>query len=180
MALDADYLALDDKALLAQCDVHLYRSSGPGGQHRNKVSSAVRLRHRPTSVTAHGDDSRSQHQNKAAALRRLRMNIACRIRRVLDLADLRIPPQVCQCIFRPRGGPAQGTRRLEVGRKDQRFWTVAAFVLDLLEACGGRLADAGDCLDVTTANLAKLMRSDPRLFTAAQDVRKKFGQKPLT
>ena len=53
-----DWLALDDAALLADCDVHIYKASGPGGQHRNKVSSAVRLRHRPTATTAHGDPAR--------------------------------------------------------------------------------------------------------------------------
>ena len=37
-----DYLALDDAALVAQCDVKIHRASGPGGQHRNKVSTAVR------------------------------------------------------------------------------------------------------------------------------------------
>ncbi|MEI7836507.1 MAG: peptide chain release factor-like protein, partial [Planctomycetota bacterium] len=82
----SDHLLGDDKALLAHCDVHVYRSSGPGGQHRNKVSSAVRLLHRPTGVTGHGDESRSQQDNRRMALRRLRMNIACRIRRAVDPA----------------------------------------------------------------------------------------------
>lgn len=76
-----DYLSLDDAALLVQCAVHVYKSSGPGGQHRNKVSSAVRLRHNPTGITTHGDQSRSQHDNKRLALQRLRMNIACAPRR---------------------------------------------------------------------------------------------------
>ena len=38
----ADYLALDDRALLGQCEVDVYRASGPGGQKRNKIESAVR------------------------------------------------------------------------------------------------------------------------------------------
>jgi hypothetical protein len=85
-------LLMSDQDLLGQCDVHTYRASGPGGQHRNKVSSAVRLRHRPTGITAHGDDSRSQHDNRRLALRRLRLNFACQLRDQVDLAQPHPPP----------------------------------------------------------------------------------------
>jgi peptide chain release factor len=49
-----------------------YRASGPGGQHRNKVESAVRVTHQPSGVTASSSESRSQHQNKKIALERLK------------------------------------------------------------------------------------------------------------
>ena len=48
------------------------RSSGPGGQHVNKVNSAVRATHRPTGIQVVAMDSRSQHQNKKLAIARLR------------------------------------------------------------------------------------------------------------
>jgi protein subunit release factor B len=48
------------------------RSSGPGGQHVNKVSSAVTLRHRPTGVSVRVEDSRSQAANRKIARTRLR------------------------------------------------------------------------------------------------------------
>jgi len=47
------------------------RSSGPGGQHTNKVSSAVRATHIPTNVSVLASDSRSQHQNRKIAKERL-------------------------------------------------------------------------------------------------------------
>ena len=47
------------------------RSSGPGGQHVNKVSTAVTLRHRPSGVSVTAQDSRSQARNRVLALERL-------------------------------------------------------------------------------------------------------------
>ncbi len=63
---------LDDDALLAQCEVQAHRASGPGGQHRNKAETAVRLVHLPTGVTVEGKDERSRTQNLRIALARLR------------------------------------------------------------------------------------------------------------
>lgn len=51
------------------------RSSGAGGQHVNKVSSAVRAKHLPTGVQVLVSDSRSQHQNKKIAIQRLKEKI---------------------------------------------------------------------------------------------------------
>lgn len=51
--------------------VEAYRSSGPGGQHANKTSSAVRVTHLPTGLTAVAQEERSQHRNRALALARL-------------------------------------------------------------------------------------------------------------
>ncbi len=48
-----------------------FRAGGPGGQHQNTTDSAVRACHVPTGTTVVARDQRSQHRNKAAALRRL-------------------------------------------------------------------------------------------------------------
>lgn len=64
-----------DDELLRECEVETFRSSGPGGQHVNKTESAVRLRHLPSGLTVTAQQERSQHQNKALCLRKLREKI---------------------------------------------------------------------------------------------------------
>ncbi len=76
--------ALDERAvekLLAECEMTTFRASGPGGQHRNRRESAVRLRHIPSGVMVVATERRSQHQNRAVALERLARKLAAKRRK---------------------------------------------------------------------------------------------------
>ena len=57
--------------LKSQCDVETYRASGPGGQHRNKTESAVRMTHRPSGIVRVATEHRSQLRNRVLALERI-------------------------------------------------------------------------------------------------------------
>lgn len=63
----ADHL----QRLLAECEVEAYRSSGPGGQKKNKTESSVRVRHVPSGIVRVATESRSQSRNREAALERV-------------------------------------------------------------------------------------------------------------
>jgi len=65
-----------DEDLLRECEIDTFRASGPGGQHVNKTESAVRLKHLPSGVVVTSRQERSQHQNKALCLRKLRAKVA--------------------------------------------------------------------------------------------------------
>jgi protein subunit release factor A len=71
---------MDLEQLAEECEIEFTRTGGPGGQHRNRSSTAVRLTHRPTGITVVAGDSRSQHQNRLAALQRLAEKLEARER----------------------------------------------------------------------------------------------------
>ena len=70
----------EDAALLAQCERSATRGSGPGGQRRNKVQTAAVLVHRPTGLRVRATERRSAAANLAAAVRRLRIELAGSLR----------------------------------------------------------------------------------------------------
>jgi len=61
----------DREALERDCDVEFFIASGPGGQHRNKVETGVRLLHRPSGIVVTATERRSQHANREMAFQRM-------------------------------------------------------------------------------------------------------------
>jgi len=75
-----EILQADDAALSQLCELDFCRGSGPGGQKRNKSSSAARVRLIGTELCAEDCTERSQHRNRANALRKLKMAVAFAMR----------------------------------------------------------------------------------------------------
>ncbi len=110
--------------LIAECDVRRLRRSGPGGQHRNKVETAINLHHLPTGVRAEASERRSQAQNRALALFRLRVNLALEVRRACGAEYVPSP------LWQSRLGG--GALKLSAAHDD--FPTLLAEALDVLAA----------------------------------------------
>lgn len=69
--------ATDRRTLERNVRITFYRASGPGGQHRNKVETAVRIYHPSSGITVRASDHRSQSRNRELAFERLidRLNL---------------------------------------------------------------------------------------------------------
>ncbi|MGI5864948.1 MAG: peptide chain release factor-like protein [Myxococcales bacterium] len=106
-------LRLDDEALLAECEQEVFIASGPGGQHRNKSETAVRLRHLPTGLVASATERRSQQQNKATALERLRAKLEKR-------AKAPKPRKKTKPTAASRRRRVEDKRRLSAKKRDRR------------------------------------------------------------
>lgn len=95
----------DDRASLERdCSVEFFIASGPGGQHRNKVETGVRLIHRPSGMMVTATERRSQYANREMAFERMaeRLEVAQR-------------PQVPRVPTRPSAGSRE--RRLQTKRR---------------------------------------------------------------
>lgn len=57
-------------------DISFFKASGPGGQHRNKTETAVRIHHRPSGITVTATEQRSRQANIEKALERLAARLA--------------------------------------------------------------------------------------------------------
>ena len=94
----------DRDSLERDCDLEFFIASGPGGQHRNKVETGVRLTHRPSGISVTATERRSQHANREVAYERM----AARLEEMQHISPPRKPT---------RPTAASRERRLEAKRR---------------------------------------------------------------
>ncbi|MEM6853320.1 MAG: peptide chain release factor-like protein [Planctomycetota bacterium] len=153
--------------LLAECDARRGRGSGPGGQRRNKVETAVTLTHRPSGVTAQASERRSQAENHRAAVFRLRVNLALAVRGRAG------GPPSAWWTARVRNG------RLAINPTHDDFPALLAEALDRLAGRGHDVPAAATELGVSGSQLVKLLRHEPRALVAVNTARQAEGRAPL-
>lgn len=165
---DVHPASLPPAKLLAQCDVRHERRSGPGGQHRNKVSTAVVLTHRPTGIRAEANERRSQADNERQALWRLRVRLALEIR---SPAANNSPSPLWQSRI--------ATGRIAVNPAHDDFPSLLAEALDAVAAADYDIAAAAKSLGVTASQLSRFLQHEPAAWTAVNAARRQRGLRTL-
>ena len=154
--------------LLDRCTVTTGRAGGPGGQHRNKVETAVVVTHDATGAIGEATEERSQKRNRDAALHRLRVNLALSLRGD-GLAD----PAARDVVERR----AKNGLKIAEGHRD---WpTVLAAALDELALEGWDVKAAAGRLGVSASRVVRTLKTEPRALTLLNDRRADRGLRPL-
>jgi RF-1 domain len=164
--------SLSNEELLANCDVTRQRRGGPGGQHRNKVETAIIITHRPTGLRAEANERRSQAENQREAIRRLRLRLALEIRSPPTLVDGAVSPSPLwqsRCV----GG------RLSINTAHDDFPTLLSEALDFVTAAEFDVAAAAKSLGVSTTQLVRFLQEDPPAWTAVNAARRQRGLRSL-
>jgi hypothetical protein len=134
--------------LLADCRIETTRRSGPGGQHRNKVETAVVVEHLPSGLRGEASERRSQSRNREAAVQRLRVKLSFSIRHE--------PASEPSDLWRERvaGG------RIAVSAEHEDYPALLAEALDVVHAHGCDVSLAASLLGVTASQLVKLLKTE--------------------
>lgn len=148
------------KELLADCRIQQTRRSGPGGQHRNKVQTAIVIEHIPSQILGEASERRSQLQNRNQAIHRLRINLAIALRTPTETAL----PEVWN-------NRLQGNR-ISVSGDHEDFPALLAIALDHISANDFSISTAAKELEVSTSQLIKMLKIENQALALVNRERK--------
>lgn len=158
--------ALPADTLLRDCGLRRQRRTGPGGQHRNKVETAVIITHNPTGIRGEASERRSQEENRRRALFRLRMNLAL---------GFRSPPQdqpVASELWKGRCHAGQ----LSVNSEHVDFPALLAEALDVMAVNHWEAKPSAELFGCSSSQLIKFLQREPRAILLVNDSRRANGK----
>ena len=149
-----DILRLDDAALSALCEWEFFKATGPGGQKRNKTSSAARARLPEFGLFAEDCTERSQLCNRRRALAKLRLRLAFEVR---------------ESPAPPLGAPFATSPRHPL------YPLLVAQTLDRLAECDFDHRAAAAALGVTPTAFLRKIAGDPAWWSRFSEYRRRRG-----
>jgi RF-1 domain len=160
---------IQESELLKDCTMTFLRRSGPGGQHRNKVETAVVITHVPSGISAEANKSRSQEKNRQEAISRLRLRLACEIRSdvvsIGSASELWLSRQIGSSI--------------KVASDHRDFPALLAEAMDVLAGGGWDHAAAAEKLGVSSTQFVKFLAKYPPALQKLNAVRSAKNLDPL-
>ena len=156
---------IEPEQLLRQCQVRRSRASGPGGQNRNKVETAITLTHEASGITGSATERRSQSENQRTALFRLRINLALSLRCAIDVEAGASELWKSRC----KGG------KISLNPTHDDFPAMLAQAMDVIAAVKWDLSKAAAFLGVTMSQLLKLIKEEPRAMQRLSAEREMMG-----
>jgi len=154
-----DWLEASGEELLKECRFDAFKSTGKGGQKRNKTSSALRLIHSRSGISVSADGSRYQRENRSEALKKLKYAIA---------VEYRCPA--------PDEIPFENIE-MSTSNKNYHLWT--AYILDVFYDSDFDLKTAAERCGVSPSKLVKLVYRDSLLWQELKRVMESLGLKAL-
>ena len=146
-------LTMNETQLSALCKITFSCGSGPGGQKRNKTSSAVKVELSHWNISASDCTERSQFRNRSKALKKLKMLLAMNFREVRS-----IPPD-----------------NPETSVNSANYPLFAAQLLDIINCCGFDHRAAAEICGISPTALLKKLFRDPELWQFFQQQRKNLN-----
>ena len=167
---------LPSDSLMRECEVRHTKGSGPGGQHRNKVQTAIVVTHTPTSLTGSASESRSQQANLSRAIFRLRVRLALRCRTTPTPSDDEAgaasePAPSALWASRTRSG------KVAVNGNHDDFPAILSEALDRIWQTDVR--EAAEALGVSSSQMVKLLAKEPAALTQVNALRASLGAPAL-
>ena len=163
--------ALAPAKLLADCVVRRQRRSGPGGQHRNKVATAVVLVHQPTGIRSEATEQRSQAANQQVAIHRLRVKLAIQIRSNTETGGSRNVSPLWRSRVR--------TQRISIALAHEDFPSLLAEALDCLSTLDFDVKQCAQQLGTSSSQLVRFFKLEPEALIYVNQRRAERELKPF-
>lgn len=157
---------LSTQSLLAICELRRQRRSGPGGQHRNKVETAIVLVHLRTGIRAEATERRSQAENQKVATQRLRIKLALQLRSPTGPGS-----ELPSALWRAR---VKG-HNISVSASHSDFPPLLAEALDAIATCNFDCKTAAEQLGCSPSQLIKLLKQEPQALLQVNEQRQQRG-----
>jgi len=156
---------LPESLLLEQCLVRRTRHTGPGGQHRNKVETAIEIVHTPTGITTFAAERRSQEANRQVAVFRMRLLLAIRLRCVESPEVIPSELWVSRC----------RNQRISCNETHQDYPTLLAEALDAVDAKEYDVRRAAAALGCSPTQLVRFIAKNSEAWTSVNAERVSRG-----